>query len=331
MQRGGSAQLERSKEEIQVEETLVFDFLHGLGRSVSRNHPAARSASADRRGRGANSRCPWRRALSGRSHRDEACAGLSFQRLSAAGRSAARHFAAGRQPRRSRSRVFSALHTSMRAKVARHASGKAAQPVYLTECRTAAGAGEAARNRARHRFGHGDAACFTANKTWACSRSPTARWARPLRRAISSSSNRSPSNPPSRSTTPSSIRKRTKRSDSITTWRSRATSSAFFSRHKRRPIAGFEIAGMNIPARQVSGDYFDYIRVDEDRLGVAIADVSGKGVPASLIMAICRSVLRSQAPADSVAGRGFAEGQSPALSRHQRGHVHQHGLPHSRS
>src|SRR6267143_3470615 len=61
-------------------------------------------------------------------------------------------------------------------------------------------------------------------------------------------------------------------------------------------VPGFEIAGINIPARQVSGDYFDYIRVDEHRLGVAIADVSGKGVPASLIMAICRSVLRSQAP-----------------------------------
>jgi sigma-B regulation protein RsbU (phosphoserine phosphatase) len=64
-------------------------------------------------------------------------------------------------------------------------------------------------------------------------------------------------------------------------------------------IAGFEIAGLNIPARQVSGDYFDYIRVDEHRLGVAIADVSGKGVPASIIMAICRSVLRSQAPQTS--------------------------------
>ncbi len=60
-------------------------------------------------------------------------------------------------------------------------------------------------------------------------------------------------------------------------------------------IRGFEISGVNVPARQVSGDYFDYIKVDEERLGVAIADVSGKGVPASLIMAICRSVLRSQA------------------------------------
>src|ERR1700720_13699 len=60
-------------------------------------------------------------------------------------------------------------------------------------------------------------------------------------------------------------------------------------------VNGFEISGLNVPARQVSGDYFDYIKVDDERLGVAIADVSGKGVPASLIMAICRSVLRSQA------------------------------------
>ena len=60
-------------------------------------------------------------------------------------------------------------------------------------------------------------------------------------------------------------------------------------------IRGFQISGINAPARQVSGDYFDYIQVDSERLGVAIADVSGKGVPASLIMAICRSVLRAEA------------------------------------
>jgi sigma-B regulation protein RsbU (phosphoserine phosphatase) len=60
-------------------------------------------------------------------------------------------------------------------------------------------------------------------------------------------------------------------------------------------INGFQISGINVPARQVSGDYFDYIQVDQERLGVAIADVSGKGVPASLIMAICRSVLRAEA------------------------------------
>ncbi len=60
-------------------------------------------------------------------------------------------------------------------------------------------------------------------------------------------------------------------------------------------VKGFEVNGINIPARQVSGDYFDYIKVDDVRLGIVIADVSGKGVPASLIMAMCRSVLRSHA------------------------------------
>ncbi len=67
-------------------------------------------------------------------------------------------------------------------------------------------------------------------------------------------------------------------------------------------VTGFEISGLNVPARQVSGDYFDYIKIDNEHLGIAIADVSGKGVPASLIMAICRSVLRSEA----------AQNQSPA-------------------
>ena len=58
---------------------------------------------------------------------------------------------------------------------------------------------------------------------------------------------------------------------------------------------GYELSGLNIPARHVSGDYLDYIHMDANRLGVVIADVSGKGVPASLIMAMCRSVIRSEA------------------------------------
>lgn len=62
-------------------------------------------------------------------------------------------------------------------------------------------------------------------------------------------------------------------------------------------LDGYQISGINIPAQQVSGDYYDYINIDDDHIGVAIADVSGKGVPASLIMAMCRSVLRSQAHA----------------------------------
>jgi sigma-B regulation protein RsbU (phosphoserine phosphatase) len=60
-------------------------------------------------------------------------------------------------------------------------------------------------------------------------------------------------------------------------------------------VPGFGISGTNVPARQVSGDYFDYIQVGEHLTGIAIADVSGKGVPAALIMAMCRSVLRGNA------------------------------------
>ncbi|MBX9742385.1 MAG: SpoIIE family protein phosphatase [Chthoniobacterales bacterium] len=64
-------------------------------------------------------------------------------------------------------------------------------------------------------------------------------------------------------------------------------------------VSGYQISGVNIPARVLSGDYFDYLFIDEHLIGVAIADVSGKGIPASLIMALCRSALRSQAVTDS--------------------------------
>jgi sigma-B regulation protein RsbU (phosphoserine phosphatase) len=58
----------------------------------------------------------------------------------------------------------------------------------------------------------------------------------------------------------------------------------------------YQFAAVNIPAQRVSGDYYDFIQVDTYLWGLAIADVSGKGVPASIIMAMCRSVLRSKAP-----------------------------------
>ncbi len=61
-------------------------------------------------------------------------------------------------------------------------------------------------------------------------------------------------------------------------------------------IEGYEISGTNIPARYVSGDYFDFIPLDADRWGLAIADVSGKGMPAALLMAMVRCALRLLAP-----------------------------------
>jgi sigma-B regulation protein RsbU (phosphoserine phosphatase) len=64
-------------------------------------------------------------------------------------------------------------------------------------------------------------------------------------------------------------------------------------------VAGFRISGTNLPARIISGDYYDYIDLGDRKFGIAIADVSGKGVPAGLLMAMCRSALRSVAPGRS--------------------------------
>ncbi|MAS95940.1 MAG: hypothetical protein CMO55_22270 [Verrucomicrobiales bacterium] len=61
-------------------------------------------------------------------------------------------------------------------------------------------------------------------------------------------------------------------------------------------LTDYEVAAEYKAARLVSGDYYDYVRVDEDRYGIAIGDVCGKGIAASLIMAMCRSNLRSRAP-----------------------------------
>lgn len=60
-------------------------------------------------------------------------------------------------------------------------------------------------------------------------------------------------------------------------------------------VAGFRISGTNLPARIISGDYYDYIDLGDQKFGIVIADVSGKGVPAGLLMAMCRSSLRSVA------------------------------------
>ena len=50
-----------------------------------------------------------------------------------------------------------------------------------------------------------------------------------------------------------------------------------------------------IPAREVGGDFYDFFLIDPDHLGFVIADVSGKGVPAAIFMAICRTLLKSTA------------------------------------
>ena len=61
-------------------------------------------------------------------------------------------------------------------------------------------------------------------------------------------------------------------------------------------LQGYHIVGRNIPARVLSGDYYDFIPLEDGRWGAVIADVSGKGPAAAIITAMCRSVLRCAAP-----------------------------------
>lgn len=58
---------------------------------------------------------------------------------------------------------------------------------------------------------------------------------------------------------------------------------------------GYRVRGVNFAARLISGDYFDFVTLADERRGVVIADVSGKGVGAGLVMASCRSALRAYA------------------------------------
>ncbi len=59
----------------------------------------------------------------------------------------------------------------------------------------------------------------------------------------------------------------------------------------------FDLYGMNVPAKAVAGDFFDFFMLDDDRLAFLIADVSGKGVPAALYMAMTRTMIREHAAA----------------------------------
>ncbi|MDP8244258.1 MAG: SpoIIE family protein phosphatase [Candidatus Hinthialibacter antarcticus] len=56
---------------------------------------------------------------------------------------------------------------------------------------------------------------------------------------------------------------------------------------------GYDLAATSIPAQEVGGDYFDFVKLDEEHLLIVVADVSDKGIPGALNMATVRSVLRS--------------------------------------
>ena len=64
-------------------------------------------------------------------------------------------------------------------------------------------------------------------------------------------------------------------------------------------LPGYGIVGLNTPAQEVGGDYFDFIRRDERRLIIGLGDVSGKGLPAALLMSNLQAAVRAHAFADS--------------------------------
>lgn len=59
-------------------------------------------------------------------------------------------------------------------------------------------------------------------------------------------------------------------------------------------LAGYDVSGCSLPAQQVGGDYFDFIPLQDSRIAVCVGDVSGKGLPASLLMANLQATLRGQ-------------------------------------
>jgi sigma-B regulation protein RsbU (phosphoserine phosphatase) len=56
----------------------------------------------------------------------------------------------------------------------------------------------------------------------------------------------------------------------------------------------FEVTGASIPSREIGGDYYDYVARTDDMIGVAIGDVSGKGMPAALLMSNLQASLHGQ-------------------------------------
>ena len=59
-------------------------------------------------------------------------------------------------------------------------------------------------------------------------------------------------------------------------------------------VTGFELVGASIPSREIGGDYFDFLAQGDDLIGIAIGDVSGKGMPAALLMSNLQASLHGQ-------------------------------------
>jgi len=72
-------------------------------------------------------------------------------------------------------------------------------------------------------------------------------------------------------------------------------------------LEGVKLSAYNVPALNVGGDYYDFIQIDDDHLGIAIADVAGKGIGGAMMMAVCQGVLRARAAQEQSPARMLSE------------------------
>ncbi len=59
-------------------------------------------------------------------------------------------------------------------------------------------------------------------------------------------------------------------------------------------LPGNDLSAYYRPSREVGGDYYDFIEIDEDHIGIVVADVSGKGIPGSIVMTETRALMKSE-------------------------------------
>lgn len=86
-------------------------------------------------------------------------------------------------------------------------------------------------------------------------------------------------------------------------------------------LPGWEISAISLPARELGGDLYDFLPLGNGRQGIMIGDVSGKGLPAALRMAVARTVFRHAARSNRVPGRTLAETNCGVLSEIPQGMV----------
>jgi serine phosphatase RsbU (regulator of sigma subunit)/anti-sigma regulatory factor (Ser/Thr protein kinase) len=69
-----------------------------------------------------------------------------------------------------------------------------------------------------------------------------------------------------------------------------------FLPHELPDLPGWQVGAYYGPAREVGGDFYDFIKLPDDQIGIVVGDVTDKGVPAALVMATTHSILRAEAP-----------------------------------